>query len=99
MLSRREGAESDERDDAFLIRQRSVLADHPLRLLVGQAVVVVGHRAGRDEHVADARADVGCTAAPYRPASIASSRVITHERDCSASRQRAATARDSPSSV
>jgi hypothetical protein len=59
MLSPREGAESDERDDAFLIRQRSVLADHPLRLLVGQAVVVVGHRAGPRRARRRCGADVG----------------------------------------
>ena len=37
-----------------------MLADHALRLLVGDAVVVIGHRRpGRDEHIADAIADIG----------------------------------------
>ena len=37
-----ERAETDERDGPLLVGQRSVLADHLLRRLVGQAIVVVG---------------------------------------------------------
>ena len=55
-----ERAQPDERHDALLVRERSVLPDHLLRGLVGEPVVVVRDpRARRDQHVADALPHLG----------------------------------------